>query len=236
MLEEVEKYGHLIGIGGPVKSLIIKNVNDSLDIDDSNFDLATGKRPKGWNEVKLRRVYLKEWLDRKNGVDEETILARRPEREREVEAEMINEASVFNRVRAIEKRIKNNKNTAAIFPVGYKGYAAALKKDKKPAPSTSAAKSRPVSMAIPLSTLKAANSTMENLSELVCDTLAEKSLGNIADEVIQSEPKTEASPVAPSNHPPSMRIVSKRFESTPTTSSAPTTQTVSTTTSHFYYY
>ena len=222
MLEEVEKYGHLIGIGGPVKSLIVKNVNDSLDIDDSNFDLATGKRPKGWNEVKMRRIYLKEWLDRKNGVDEETIMARRPEREREVEAEMINEASVFNRVRAIEKRIKNNKNTAAIFPVGYKGYAAALKKDKKPAPGT--AKSRPVSMAINLSTLKAANSTLENLSEQVCDTLAEKSLGGVADEVMQIEPKSES---APASHPPSMRIVSKRFESTPTTSSAPVTQTVS---------
>lgn len=218
MLEEVEKYGHLIGIGGPVKSLVIKNVNDSLDIDDSNFDLATGKRPKGWNEVKMRRVYLKEWLDRKNGVDEETIIARRPEREREVEAEMINEASVFNRVRAIEKRIKNNKNTGGLFP---KGYVSVLKKDKKPVPATTNGKARPVSMAIGLHTLKAANSAMETLSEQVCDTLTEKSLGDVSEEVTTIEPKS-----APSGNPPSMRIMSKRFESTPVASSAPPTQSV----------
>jgi hypothetical protein len=38
----------------------------------------------GWADIKLRRVYLKEWEDRKNGVDEDDILDMRYQRELEV--------------------------------------------------------------------------------------------------------------------------------------------------------
>jgi hypothetical protein len=90
----------------------------------------TVQRPKGWQEVKLRRVYIKEWQDRKNGVDEDVIIERRYARELEVnlihedeyifvcllvfllffclqaEKEMIQELSVRGRVRAYETAIK----------------------------------------------------------------------------------------------------------------------------------
>ena len=50
----------------------------------SSKDIGTANRPKGWAEIKLRKVYLKEWEDRKNGVDEDDILDRRYQRELEV--------------------------------------------------------------------------------------------------------------------------------------------------------
>ena len=40
--------------------------------------------PQGWADIRLRRVFLKEWEDRKNGVSEEEILQRRYARELEV--------------------------------------------------------------------------------------------------------------------------------------------------------
>jgi hypothetical protein len=51
--------------------------------DFKNFEVNKD-RPKGWAEIKLRRVYLKEWEDRKNGVDEDDILDKRFQREQEV--------------------------------------------------------------------------------------------------------------------------------------------------------
>lgn len=71
--------------------------------------MATGKRPNGWAAVKLRRVYIKEWRDRKEGVDEETIMERRYQREQEAESEMILEMSVHGRIRAFERAIQRNK-------------------------------------------------------------------------------------------------------------------------------
>ena len=65
---------------------------------------------KGWAIVKLRRVYIKEWRDRKNGVDEEEIMERRYQRELEVEQEMILEMSVNGRIRAFEKQIQRNRH------------------------------------------------------------------------------------------------------------------------------
>lgn len=48
------------------------------------WDPNSSQRPPGWAEMKLRRVYLKEWQDRKDGVDEDEILERRYQRELEV--------------------------------------------------------------------------------------------------------------------------------------------------------
>ena len=50
-----------------------------------DFDpLNPDKKPKGWADIKLRKVYMKEWQDRKDGVDNEDIMDRRYQREREV--------------------------------------------------------------------------------------------------------------------------------------------------------
>ena len=55
-------------------------ITTSLDFDPQN----PHQRPKGWAEIKLRKVYLKEWQDRKDGLDEEDIMAKRYDRELEV--------------------------------------------------------------------------------------------------------------------------------------------------------
>lgn len=88
MIDEVTKHGHLIGIGGPPRMTPAKKplvLSEELVINDQTFDINDpSRRPKGWAEVKLRRVYIKEWQDRKLGVDESTILLRRFAREQEV--------------------------------------------------------------------------------------------------------------------------------------------------------
>ncbi len=56
--------------------------------DVKSFD-DTSDRPKGWAEIKLRRVYLKEWEDRKNDLDEDDIMDKRYARELEVKTTVI---------------------------------------------------------------------------------------------------------------------------------------------------
>lgn len=62
-------------------------------------------RPGGWADIKLRRVYLKEWEDRKNGVDEDEILEKRYQRELEAEQEMIAELGVRGKIAMFNKGI-----------------------------------------------------------------------------------------------------------------------------------
>lgn len=50
------------------------------DFDPSNPD----KKPAGWSDIKLKKIYIKEWQDRKDGVDEDEIMRRRVHREKEV--------------------------------------------------------------------------------------------------------------------------------------------------------
>ena len=58
--------------------------------------------------MKLRRVYLKEWDDRKNGVANEVILEMRYFREQEVEQEIIREMGVLSRIKKFEKLASKN--------------------------------------------------------------------------------------------------------------------------------
>ena len=44
----------------------------------------TYQHPEGWAAIKLRKVYLKEYQDRKDGLDEEDILSKRYQRELQV--------------------------------------------------------------------------------------------------------------------------------------------------------
>jgi hypothetical protein len=56
-----------------------------IEITAKDFDPNNpNQRPKGWADIKLRKVYLKEWQDRKDGVDEDEIMNRRYQRELEV--------------------------------------------------------------------------------------------------------------------------------------------------------
>ena len=60
-----------------------RNRQGSVEINKKDIGSAS-KRPVGWAEIRLRRVFLKEWEDRKNGVDEDDILDKRYQRELEV--------------------------------------------------------------------------------------------------------------------------------------------------------
>jgi hypothetical protein len=109
-------------------------------------------------------VYIKEWQDRKDGLDEEQILSRRYQREQEAEQEMIQEMSVLGRIKKFERMAKKNK-AAALFP---KSSVAAQYMVAKRTPEERAA-----ALA---SFIKAANQTLESLSDRVTGTATEKTL------------------------------------------------------------
>lgn len=175
MLREVALYGCLVGIGGLKASQVkgkfdsLRNVEDILEVTDENFDPSdASKRPKGWATVKLRRVYLKEWKDRKDGVDDNTIFARRYQREQEAENEMVQEMSVAGRIKRFERLVAMNQSKA-LLPSG------ALKHEPQKATSVDA-KMQMEKSAVLGNFIKAANQTLETLSEKVSDTLTEKAL------------------------------------------------------------
>ena len=56
-----------------------------VEVSTTNFDpRSPDKKPPGWADIKLRKVYLKEWQDRRDGLDEDVIMQRRYQRELEV--------------------------------------------------------------------------------------------------------------------------------------------------------
>ncbi len=58
---------------------------ERIEVTAKDLDGTQGdSNPAGWAEIKLRRVYLKEWQDRRDGLDEDEILGKRYERELEV--------------------------------------------------------------------------------------------------------------------------------------------------------
>ena len=99
----------------------LKRVQD-LEVKASDFDPAhPDAKPQNWAEIKLRKVYLKEWQDRKDGLDEEEILAKRYERESLVEEEMEQAMTVFGRIRMFESRIQGGaKNVQHKVKIGSK--------------------------------------------------------------------------------------------------------------------
>ena len=67
---------------------VTRNRQGSVEISKQDIVKHTGEnRPPGWAEIRLRRVLLKEWEDRKNGVDEDDILDKRYQRELEVQVQ-----------------------------------------------------------------------------------------------------------------------------------------------------
>ena len=57
----------------------------ALEITAKDFDPSDPeKKPAGWSDIKLKKIYIKEWQDRKDGVDEDEIMRRRVHREKEV--------------------------------------------------------------------------------------------------------------------------------------------------------
>lgn len=57
----------------------------AIEITAKDFDpIHPEKRPAGWSDIKLKKIYIKEWQDRKDGIDEDEIMRRRVHREKEV--------------------------------------------------------------------------------------------------------------------------------------------------------
>lgn len=88
--------------------------------DMNNTSSDTSVRPKGWGAIKQHKVYMKEWQDRKDGVDDDDIYTNRFNREREAEDEMNQALSVHGHIQIIEKRMKQLSGAAVpVFPKGY---------------------------------------------------------------------------------------------------------------------
>lgn len=78
LLDQLDQYA-----AADITPVVTRNRQGSVEISKQNIGSAA-KRPPGWAEIRLRRVFLKEWEDRKNGVDEDDILDKRYQRELEV--------------------------------------------------------------------------------------------------------------------------------------------------------
>jgi hypothetical protein len=89
MLNEVAMYGQVLSLGGYDYSAI--QPGDLIISPDTFNAKDPTKRPKGWTEIRFKRILVKEQLSRLNGVDEETIMNMRAKREDDEEAVMIEE-------------------------------------------------------------------------------------------------------------------------------------------------
>jgi hypothetical protein len=82
MLAEVAKYGAVSNFGNNSDNVIHAS---QLIINAQTFDPKDPKkRPVGWFEIRRQRVLVKEQVDRLNGVDEQTIIDMRAQREKDV--------------------------------------------------------------------------------------------------------------------------------------------------------
>ena len=87
MVEEVKKHGKVLGLkaGGRGRSATLQQDVSNLDINADNFKASDPtKRPVFWSEVRIKRVMLKEHIDRIAGVSEAAIADQRPTREIDV--------------------------------------------------------------------------------------------------------------------------------------------------------
>ena len=92
-----------------------------IEIKAQDLDPSTPEiKPKGWGAIKQRKVYIKEYQDRRDGADEDDIFNKRYHREREAEDEMSQSLSVHGRIQIIETRMRKMGQVAApVFPKGY---------------------------------------------------------------------------------------------------------------------
>jgi hypothetical protein len=82
MIEEVKKYGKVLGIEPKSGISSSQSKKKTTEITRANFEAHDlNKRPEGWSELRLKRIMLKEHIDRIGGTSEDLILEMRPERE-----------------------------------------------------------------------------------------------------------------------------------------------------------
>lgn len=72
-------------VGRRQSSIVISQADVSRYLaDPAAVSKSPSGLPQGWADIRLRRVFLKEWEDRKNGLSEDEILEKRYARELEV--------------------------------------------------------------------------------------------------------------------------------------------------------
>jgi hypothetical protein len=74
MLKEVEMYGEVLNVTGTISAT-------DLLTNDKNFDAAdVAKRPPGWLDLRLKRVLLREFIDRSQGKSDLAIFEARAQK------------------------------------------------------------------------------------------------------------------------------------------------------------
>lgn len=132
MVKEVVAHGNVLGVncgGLDIKTALEKakevekaekDANSAalapLVILESNFDPnIDSKRPNGWHEIRKRRVYKREQLDRFRGISEATIQAKRAEREKEEEQAMLSEIALHGSVLGVGGTKKTATGAASVL-------------------------------------------------------------------------------------------------------------------------
>jgi hypothetical protein len=95
MVAEVTKYGNSLCLARR------GNASNSVQASDLVFSETTflasdpSRRPYGWLELRGKRIYAREQVDRRAGVPEEKLKASRSTREKQEEAAMVEEVTIY---------------------------------------------------------------------------------------------------------------------------------------------
>ncbi len=141
MKAEIQKHGKILGVkekeyGSRRAATILQDVT-MIEINEENFLLSDPtKRPNQWAEVRLKRVMLKEHMDRIAGGFEQSIIELRPLRETEEELEMVAEVVCFGRLLGVGETCKpsdQGASTLDVTPEAAALYDVKDDKEKRPA-------------------------------------------------------------------------------------------------------
>ena len=78
-----------------------------MEIHEDNFELSNpSKRPPLWAEIRLKRIMLKEHVERINGMSEQVIIELRPWQLIEEEMSMVSEVICFSRLLSVGEAFK----------------------------------------------------------------------------------------------------------------------------------
>lgn len=84
-------------------------VNREMVLNEENFDPNDpSKRPPGWSLLRMKRVIVKEQLDRDSGMDEDLIMALRADKERQEEIIMLNEIKKYGKLVGPHSQLTDN--------------------------------------------------------------------------------------------------------------------------------
>ena len=84
-------------------------VNRDMVLNEENFNPNDpNKRPPGWSLLRMKRVIVKEQLDRDSGMDEDLIMALRADKEKQEEIIMLNEVKKYGKLVGPHSQLTDN--------------------------------------------------------------------------------------------------------------------------------